>query len=45
MHMLLQIFQGNFRFFHARHSKIRHRAFKTESTRRERALLINVESP
>jgi hypothetical protein len=32
MHVLLQIFQRNFRFFHAFNCKIANRLFKIEST-------------
>ena len=32
MHVLLQIFQRNFRFFHAFNCKIAHRLFKMEWT-------------
>ncbi len=32
MNLLLQMFERNFRFFHARNLKYDHRRFKTEST-------------
>ena len=41
MNMLLQMLEGNFRFFHARNFKIHYLWFKMQSTSRDAAVLFN----